>query len=209
MDQKPKRSKPCSVCSHDDLTDIQKALVGGEPLSSVAFRFQLAKSSLSRHSSNHMGRGNVGNRGRKNLTHKATSEKTRSDGRCESCGQVVDTEDLTPQAIIKRAEKLLAQSERIALRAEEADDSRLSLLAIDRAQKSLDSLAKIHGLIGPDSVTLVDNRTVNLYASWPTEALEALQRFHAALESGESVERAIGAVMAQKRALPKPKDAAA
>jgi hypothetical protein len=124
-----------------------------------------------------------------------------------------DTENLEPQSIIRRAEKLLAQSERIALKAEQAEDSRLALLAIDRAQKSLDSLAKIHGLIGPDSLTVVDNRSVNFYGSWPTEALQALQSFHNVLEAGGSVQNAVDAVLGHKKApmlsAPRPGDSEA
>jgi hypothetical protein len=121
---------------------------------------------------------------------------------------VTSEENLEPKAIIRRAERLLAVGERIALKAEEADDSRLALLAVDRCQKSLDSLARIHGLIGPDSVTVVDQRSVNVYASWPTESLSALEAFHNALGAGSTVPEAIAAVQSGEKApaLPKPQD---
>lgn len=144
---------------------------------------------------------------------KATSEKTRSDGRCELCGQLVgDSENgrLEPSDLIRRVERMVWLGETVAARALDSDDLRLVLLAQDRIKASLDQLLRIHNMVGPDNVTVIDNRSVTVnYNSWPTEALEALQRFHTALESGESVERAVEAVTAPKRALPKPKDEAA
>jgi hypothetical protein len=113
---------------------------------------------------------------------------------------------LEPQSIIRRAEKLLAQSERIALTAEQAEDSRLALMAIDRAQKSLDSLAKIHGMIGPDQQVVIDQRQVNVYADWSTDALQALEDFHKVLASGGSVSDALDAVKASQKALPRPRE---
>ena len=63
----------------------------------------------------------------------------------------------------------------------------------------MDSLAKIAGLVGPDIV--IDQRQqVNIYAAWATPALEALQTFHAALESGASVADACEAVQGQGNA---------
>jgi hypothetical protein len=46
----------CTVCSHESLTTIQKLMANGEPLSALSFQFDLAKSSLPRHSKNCMGR---------------------------------------------------------------------------------------------------------------------------------------------------------
>lgn len=42
----------CTVCRHKKLSDINLALVSGEPLRSIAGRMGLAKSSLQRHKEN-------------------------------------------------------------------------------------------------------------------------------------------------------------
>jgi hypothetical protein len=115
----------------------------------------------------------------------------------------VENEDLTPESIIRRSEKLLAVAERIAVQAEANNDSRLALMAIDRAQKSLDSLAKIHGLIGPDSVTLVDARQIGPdYTKWSTEALRIVQGMIDAFEAGKSVSEALEAIESHEKAMP-------
>jgi hypothetical protein len=75
------------------------------------------------------------------------------------------------------------------------------LISLDRAQKSLDTLLRVSGLLKPDSV-VVDARQVNLYQSWPTPSLEALSAFHEALASGGSVVDAIVAVTQNTPALP-------
>lgn len=213
----------CSVCRHPNLIEIQRAITSGSiPLSALAFQYGLSKPSLSRHAINHMGREPRSNGTSKDLSDSnrlpyktpgvkgKTVSRSVSDGRCPTCLQSVESEDLTPESIIRRSEKLLSVAERIAIQAEANDDSRLALLAIDRAQKSLDSLAKIHGLIGADTVVNIDNRQQNLYLEKiPTDGLRALQVMHEAFDAGKTLAEALAAVEAQQKApaaLPRPSD---
>jgi hypothetical protein len=96
---------------------------------------------------------------------------------------------------------LLETGERIMATAEDANDLRLCLAAHDRTQRALEMLCKVAGLLGPDVVVNVDARTQNLYAGWSTEALHALESFHAALESGATVSDACEAVQGVKTPL--------
>lgn len=102
-------------------------------------------------------------------------------------------EALEPKALVRRAERLLNLAEGIALKAEADNDNRLCLMSLDRAQRSLDSLLKVAGLLRPDQV-IVDQRQVNVYQGWSTEALEVLNALHQALEAGTSVPNALALV---------------
>jgi hypothetical protein len=79
---------------------------------------------------------------------------------------------VVPQDLIRRSERLLHIAEKIAVQAEASEDQRLCLLALDRGQRSMDTLLKIFGLTGPESVVNIDARrqTLSIYG-------EALQDF--------------------------------
>jgi hypothetical protein len=77
--------------------------------------------------------------------------------------------------------------------AEDANDARLVLASLDRTNRSLELMCKLAGLLKPDTV-VVDNRSVNIYGSWPTTSLQALQIMHDELNAGKSVEEAIHAI---------------
>ena len=213
---KEQAGPPCRVCHHNDLVSIQRLCAEGVSYGDLAIRFGVSKAGLSRHFANHVPRGNGENKAVNRvprLTKGTKGEKafrSNPDGRCPTCLQSVESEDLTPESIIRRSEKLLSVAERIAIQAEANDDSRLALLAIDRAQKSLDSLAKIHGLIGADTVVNIDNRQQNLYLEKiPTDGLRALQVMHEAFDAGKTLAEALAAVEAQQKApaaLPRPSD---
>jgi hypothetical protein len=46
--------RTCTVCSHDDRAEIDKALVAGEPLRNVAKRFGTSAAALNRHKGDHI-----------------------------------------------------------------------------------------------------------------------------------------------------------
>jgi hypothetical protein len=195
-----KPGKTCTICASPDLITLQKLLTEGVPLLDIVARFPaIKKSALSRHSINHMGRKGTGghaSRGSGSGSHKRAGGKSHpDDGRCAACGVAVDKPE--PEMLLKRAERLMHFAETIVERAGADDDYRLQLQAIDRVKSSLELVMRAVGMIGPDVQVNVDNRQVNLYAGWSTSALEALQTFHAALESGATVEAACRAVQGQ------------
>lgn len=207
MNGKPGRS--CSVCRHPQVAEIDKFLArDGGSKSECAVRFNVSESAVQRHRVEHLGLRKRETRGPGSTTRTAKATKNRfatEDGRCPTCQQLVgeNTEALTPEAIVKRAERILHVSENIALKAEAGDDSRLALLAVDRCQRSIDTLAKIAGLLKPDSVT-VNVQQVNEYASWGDRELFALVAFRDALRDSGTIDAAIVAVQAlQAREAPK------
>jgi hypothetical protein len=201
--------RACSVCKKMD-ANLARDIARAESNRTIADRHNLTPSAVQRHRVNcNQARHQAVREPSKAAARK--SDKTGrfdSDGRCPSCHQVTDDkETLEPDALVRRAERLLAVAENIATRAEADNDNRLCLLALDRAQRSLDTLCKMAGLLKPDSVTIVDARTTNIYADWATASLQALNTFHDVLASGQSVEEAIAAVkMPDILALPKPNE---
>ena len=203
-----KPGKVCTICASPDLIAIQKLITENVPLLDIAARFPaIKKSALSRHSINHMGRKGTGghaSRGSGIRTPKGLATKSLPDGRCPTCEQLTGENDgsLAPENIVKRAERILHISESIALKAEAGDDSRLALLAVDRCQRSIDTLAKIAGLLKPDQTT-IDNRSVTVnYSSWPSASLVAVELFHNRLGEGATIAEAIEAVQCLQNETP-------
>ena len=175
-----------------------------------AVRFNLSESSVQRHRAEHLGirKGSPGSprkdSGRPMQRTPRKSARSADDGRCPTCEQLTGENDgsLAPENIVKRAERILHIGERIALKAEAGDDSRLALLAVDRCQRSIDTLAKIAGLLKPDQ-TIIDNRSVTVnYSSWPSASLVAVELFHNRLGEGATIAEAIEAVQCLQNETP-------
>jgi len=201
--------RDCTICTNPKLLEIQESIVRQVPYENIASRFGLTDSSISRHSIKHMGRGKTTTRGLNRpgsiRTGKAQQSHSRPDNsRCPQCSQLVGetTEKLSAEEIIKRAERVLFFAESIVTKAQENEDARLALQGVDRCQRSIDTLARIAGLLKSDTQVTI-NQTTNIYESWATEALFAIQTMHEALASGMTVERALEAVTAQQNGMKK------
>lgn len=181
--------RACSICNHPGTAAIAKAIAAGGSNRDVAARFHVGHAAVQRH------RVGCLKSPRRSKPAKSTGRDsstpsvdgsprfaTDADGRCANCGQLTGDEALDPKAILRRAERLLATAERIALRAERDDDSRLALSAVDRAQRSIDTLAKITGLLPGDApVTFIDQRQLHLNALIAGKSDEELEAMLAGL----------------------------
>ena len=191
----PKAKRPrCSICRHPQLPEIQACVIEKIPLDDIIFRFEgIKRSALHRHISNHMRGTPAGARAtRPSGFGSSKGRATKShpgDGRCDHCGQLTgeSSEALTNEQILKRAERNLHISESVAINAQESNDARLALLAVDRTQRSIEMFCKIAGLLGPDTVVNVDARQQNAFVGWSTEALHAITELGALLDSGMPV----------------------
>jgi hypothetical protein len=186
--------KLCSLCAHKDTATISKEIAAGAPFSEIVFRFGVTKSSVHRHATKCLkirrrpeATPTKGPKTEKTLgvvrpqtfVHKTSRAGAHEDSRCPTClqlfGESTDGK-LQPKDLIRRSERLLHIAEGIALRADQNDDSRLALLAVDRAERSLSTLLKVHGLLGPE--VLVDRRSVtfeNAFVGWSEENLRTLK----------------------------------
>lgn len=166
--------RACKTCAHPQAGEIAKTIARGDSFASVAVRFGVTEASVQRHAVDHLKVTRRGNDG--GTTTKRTGapssrgkapEKARFDssGRCVSCGQLgpeADAALLDAKAIVRRAEGLLARSERIAETAEEQGDLRLVLSSVDRCQRSIETLAKMAGLLAPDNTTVIINEATKV-----------------------------------------------
>jgi hypothetical protein len=177
----------CSICRHPQLPEIQKCVIEKIPLDEIVFRFEgIKRSALHRHLSNHMRgtpTGKRATRGSGSGSHKRLAPFSRS----------ATGDELSAEALKERALYQLECGERMMSMAEDANDARLVLASLDRTNRSLELMCKLAGLLKPDTV-VVDNRSVNIYGSWPTTSLQALQIMHDELGAGKSVEEAIHAI---------------
>ncbi|MGA9274279.1 MAG: hypothetical protein WBV67_12390, partial [Candidatus Cybelea sp.] len=91
----------------------------------------------------------------------------------------LSSEGSDPEALTRRAERLLSLAEGIAVKADLADDARLALLAVDKARQSLELLMKAAGVLKPDGAVTVNvaldaSRRVDAWlGSLPAETLRA------------------------------------
>lgn len=181
--------RACLICISPQAGEIAKAVARGDSNREIAARYKIDDSTVQRHRVTCLLAPRKTKTPRRDGAGASEAISPRfaidADGRCTSCGQLTgDAQDetLDPRAILRRAERLLATAERIALRAERDDDSRLALSAVDRAQRSIDTLAKIAGLLPGDApTTLIDQRQVHLNALIAGKSDEELESMLVAL----------------------------
>jgi hypothetical protein len=159
--------RSCSVCSHERTAEISKAISAGGSKRTFAARFGVSDDAIQRHKTNCLRLTSK----RKEPGHaaalKGSADSGRfENGRCRTCGQLgpeADEKLLEPRAIVRRIEALIHRAERVADAAEETGNLSLVLNSIDRAQRGVDSLAKIAGLIKADGPTInVNTETLTL-----------------------------------------------
>jgi len=131
------------------------------------------------------------NTGRSRVKRRRTKRNESATlGRCSTCGFASDATD--PQALLRRAEKLLGLAEAIAAQAQADNDARLTLMAVDRANKSLETLARATGMIGGDGITVnIDQRRVEIEAvvrTLPTPVIELIALNPSEGEAADAIE---------------------
>jgi hypothetical protein len=110
----------CTICAHEDLETINKALVSGEPYRSVANRYEsLSQAAVQRHQENHL---------------PATLAKAKE------AEQVAHADDL-----LEDLKGLQGRTLTILEAAEGANQHRTALAAIREARSNLELLAKLLG----------------------------------------------------------------
>jgi hypothetical protein len=208
--------RSCSICSHERASEISKELAAGASVRGIASRFKVTAASAHRHLNNCLRIVRSAEKPGQGAAPKGSADSSRfdSEGRCRTCGQLgpeADASMLDAPAIVRRAESLLARSERVADQAEGDGDLRLVLSAVDRCQRSIDTLAKIAGILQPDNSVTVNvavDATKKLNAwlgSLPESTLRAFvagscPNCHVNL-TGESIDAEIGTDFRDQKAL--------
>jgi hypothetical protein len=145
------REPKCSVCDDPAAVLAVKELRSqGASIRAVAERLKREKSAIHRH----LRHADLPPKPRTRSRDPKTSQTGRraKAGRCSTCG--VSVENPEPSSLLKRAERILWIAETIAAQAQKDDDSRLALMAVDRARASLETMMRATGLIGGDGTTI-------------------------------------------------------
>ena len=157
--------RPCTICTHDQREEIDKALVSGTPYRNISKRFSVSMGALSRHRADHL------------PSHLAKAQEAR---------EVAQADDLLAQV-----RDLQTKALRILARAEKTGRLRTALAGIREARANLELLAKLLGELqqeGTVNIVLapewVELRTVILAAltPYPDARLAVAQ----ALEAGHA-----------------------
>lgn len=136
----------CSVCTSDNRSLIDKALVAGKPLRTIADRWSVSKTALIRHKADHLPASLV---------------------EADKAQKVANADDLLANVC-----KLQTRAERIFRKAEKQDDHRVALSAIRELRSTLELMAK---LLGELKTTASVNVLVSPeYQSVRTAIMEAL-----------------------------------
>lgn len=175
----------CTVCTHDEVEAIDKALVGGASERAIAGQYDLARSSVQRHRSAHLKRA-VARAGRA----AKVAEAQRGAGTLETVeGCVRRALELLTVAEVRDAEGKLTR----------ATDIKGAVSALAAAAKHLGLQAQLRGEIKTGNTTnvLVDQR------GRPTEEWAELSAvLFAALRPWPDAARAVAAALSSAAATP-------
>lgn len=152
--------RSCSICSHEKTAEITKALAAGDSVRVAAARFGVTPASVGRHLRGCLQTERRAEKSRRDAAPANETDASRfatGGTRCATCG--IDRASPEPAALVRRAERILWIAETIAGQAQEGDDARLALQAVDRARTSLDQLLKVYGLLQPDGGTTINVNT--------------------------------------------------
>ncbi len=132
----------CSICTNPRGWEITRALCAGDTIRPLASRFKVTSAAVMRH--------------RKNCLRLSGTQKNGSAGAQEDLpAKTVALRPATDaRSIIERADVLLSRAEGVLTRAEGANDDLLALKAVREAKSVLEMLARIHGLLQPDGVSV-------------------------------------------------------
>ncbi len=113
-------ARTCSICQNPQRNDIEKALIEGEPLRSIASRFgTVGRMALQRHKEEHLPQ---------------TMSKARA------AGEVAHADDL-----LKQVKALQGKATSLLLAAEKEGDFRTALAGVREARGCVELLAKLLG----------------------------------------------------------------
>ena len=111
--------RTCTVCKHAQRDDIDRALVSGEPLRSIAERFGASATALHRHKAQDLAKA---------LTRAAEAQELAHD-----------------KDLLKQVRELVGSAHGILAKAEGRGDFRTALMAIREARGTLELLGRITG----------------------------------------------------------------
>ncbi len=111
--------RACTVCIHQKKSEIDKALVAGEPFRHIAARFDTSTAALQRHKAEHL---------------------PAKVAKAQEAAEVADADDL-----LQQMKALRNRAIRILQKAEQAGDYRTALMGIREARGCVETLMEVEG----------------------------------------------------------------
>ena len=149
-----KTGRKCTICTHEKVDEINKALLEGEPYRNIVKRFSVSLAALSRHRNKHIP---------------------------AALAQARDAEEVAQaDGLLEQVQALQAKALALLRQAEAAGELRTALQGVKEARKCLELLAKLQGELaqeGTVNITLapewLELRAVILNAldPWPDARL--------------------------------------
>lgn len=130
-------SNRCKVCNHLDKAKIDQALIEGESLRSVAERFGMHYSSLSRHKSH------ISEQLNKSLALREFNELQQG------------------QSVLQQIESLQAKALALLTKAENAGDIKTAIQAVRESRGCVELMAKCSGQLAPEKVLIQFEPIIN------------------------------------------------
>jgi hypothetical protein len=166
--------RSCTICHHPRLREITHEIMARRPLRSIATRYELSKSALDRHISQHVT--------------KALRKLTAAD-----MPVALATEIGEPVLVLMR--KLNTRSLRILKSAEEAKDHSVALCAVRECRRNLELIAKLTGELDPRATGEGSNGSLQVTVVYADKAAVQVSP----LESSDSLARVPAANGAEDR----------
>lgn len=125
-------ARVCSICTHDQRSEIDTALLAGEPLRDIAGQFRLSRSALHRHKTDHL-----------------------AEQMAEVAERNAEADVRTAIDVVSQLKTVNAEAHAVLKAAKAAKDGGLTLQAIDRITKQIELQARLIDL-------LKDGTTINV-----------------------------------------------
>jgi hypothetical protein len=113
--------RTCTICSHPDRAEIDRALLDTDSLRDIAGRFDVSRSALDRHKADHL---------------------PEQLSKAQEADEVTQADDL-----LGRLDELWKEAKEIEARAKKSDDLRTAIQGIGQLARIVEVMAKIRGEI--------------------------------------------------------------
>lgn len=164
----------CTICDHDSREQIDRALLGPQPIRGIAARFRVAQSSLHRHKANH-------------LAPRVANSLARKEE--------VDVERLTAWMLGLNEQTILA-----AARAKEDKDWLAFRGLVAEVRKNVEMIGRLGGILEHGPAVMIDARRQTAVLAGLTEGeLRAVAAQAETVEIEASDSRALSRTPDQKR----------
>ncbi|HEV3091299.1 MAG TPA: hypothetical protein VGX91_07655 [Candidatus Cybelea sp.] len=168
--------RSCSICSHSEASAITKALGSQNgSLRTIASRFGVSHTALSRHRVNCMG---IPPRTR---TPAAPVERVAP-------AATFRFESLEPKVLIAGAARLVDEALELLENAKRADDQRTALRALREARDGLALLMRVAGMLTTDGAATILNDNRQLHVALDARSLDELLAMRSGLEELPAIE---------------------